>query len=134
MPSSELYVAIYCNDSGIYKHWALFVDGPTDEEKLVFNILGSSTQYRFEMEESNAFLDPTLIEVFPLCDVDSSKIDAIKDAAQNAVIHNESPGYNCQDYVLELLDDLEAKGIISRNDVEYAKNKQGVKDKQEGLA
>lgn len=60
-------------------------------------------------------------------------MDAIKDAAQNAPIHNEYPGYNCQDYVLDLLDDLEEKGIIDKKDKKYQQKKEIVKSKQEGL-
>ncbi|EEQ85840.2 uncharacterized protein BDCG_09109 [Blastomyces dermatitidis ER-3] len=91
------------------------------------------TRYRFEMEISNAHKSATLLETIHLCDVDNSKISAIKDAAENAVIHNEYPGYNCQDYVLELLDVLEEKNIIDKNETNYKHNKRVVQGKQEGL-
>lgn len=96
--------------------------------------MGSSTRYRFETRNSDARQSNSLVELVYLCDVDPSKISAIKDAAKNAVIHNEYPGYNCQDYVLELLDDLEGKGIIDRNHANYTQNKEYLKGKQEGLA
>lgn len=60
-------------------------------------------------------------------------MDAIEEAAEQAPIHNEYPGYNCQDYILELLDDLEAKRIIDGKDVSYKKKKGVVQNKQEGL-
>ncbi|GBF60941.1 hypothetical protein TMEN_3403, partial [Trichophyton mentagrophytes] len=63
-----------------------------------------------------------------------SKIGTIKDAAKNIIIHNEYSGYNCQDYVLELLDNLEEKNIIDKNEVNYRYNKEAVRGKQEGLA
>ena len=88
--------------------------------------MGSSTRYRFEMRNSNARKSKTLSELVYLCDVPASKVNAIKDAAKNAVIHNKFPGYNCQDYVVELLDDFA--------DATYASNKANVKSKQEGLA
>ncbi|OJD25982.1 hypothetical protein ACJ73_02646 [Blastomyces percursus] len=96
-------------------------------------IMGSSTRYRFEIKNSNVHKSATLLEIIHLCNVDSSKISVIKDAAENAVIHNEYPGYNCQDYVLELLADLEAKDIIDKNEMNYNHNKWTVRDKQEGL-
>jgi len=86
------------------------------------------------MRSSNAHKSATLSEIVHLCDVDASTIAAIKDAAETAVIHNESPGYNCQDYVLDLLDDLEEKNIIDGNNANYRKNKGAVTGKQEGLA
>lgn len=54
-------------------------------------------------------------------------------AAESAPIYNEYPGYNCQDYVLELLSDLEAKGIIDCKDAEYEKKKAELSKRQEGL-
>ncbi|KAI2844078.1 hypothetical protein CBS147321_7948 [Aspergillus niger] len=130
--TSGLHVAIY-NDGGIYKHWSLFIDGPTDPEKTILHIMGSSTRYRFEMRNSNARNSTTLLELVYLCHVDNSKISAIKDAAQEITIHNEAPGYNCQDYILELLDELEEKKIIDRSNASYKRNRKKVEDKQEGL-
>lgn len=133
MPSTAgLYVAIYHND-GLYKHWSLFIEGPTDEEKIIFHIMGSSTRFRFEMRHSDARKSARLFELIHLYDVDVSKIGAIKTAAANEVVHNEFPGYNCQDYVLELLDTLEKQGIIDGKNADYKRKKDIVKSKQEGF-
>jgi len=101
--------------------------------------MGSSTNYRFEMRTStNPARDEseTLSELIHLCDVPTAKITAIKEKAQELPIHNEYPGYNCQDYVLELLDELEEdeNGIINGNDQGYMERKEAVRNKQEGLA
>ncbi|PYI05342.1 hypothetical protein BO78DRAFT_447680, partial [Aspergillus sclerotiicarbonarius CBS 121057] len=128
--TSALHVAIY-NGGGVYKHWSLFIDGPT--EKTILNIVGSSTRYRFEERDSNARESATLVELVYLCDVDDSKISAIKDAADKMTIRNEAPGYNCQDYILDLLDHLEGKSIINGNNANYKKNRETVEGKQEGL-
>lgn len=63
----------------------------------------------------------------------NSHANAIEDAAENMTIHNEAPGYNCQDYVLELLDDLEERGFIDKEDADYRKNRMALERKQEGL-
>ncbi|KAF4235220.1 hypothetical protein CNMCM8980_003605 [Aspergillus fumigatiaffinis] len=133
MPStSGLYVAIY-EDGGVYKHWSLFIDGPTALEKTIVHIVGSSTRYRFQERNSNARESASLVEMVYLCDVPNSKINAIVRAAEKTIIHNEFPGYNCQDYVLDLLDALEEEGIVSPNDANYKKNRKTVESKQEGL-
>lgn len=131
--TASLSVAIY-NDEGVYKHWGLLIDGPTDAEKIILNAMGSSTRYYFEVTSLNARDPATLSELVYLCDVDASMIGRVVEAGKNAIIHNEFPGYNCQDYVLELLDDLEMKRIINGADMEYRKNKAVVQSKQEGLA
>lgn len=134
MPSPVgLHVAIYKEDEGVYKHWGLFVDGPTKDEKIVFQIEGSSTRFRFEREFSNPRTSEGLLELIYLCHVPVDNIGAIDQAAEGATIHNEYPGYNCQDYVLELLGDLERKGLIDGGDVRYRKQKDLVESKQEGL-
>ena len=53
--------------------------------------------------------------------------------ARAATIHNEAPGYNCQDYVLELLDALEEEELINGNDANYQRQKALIHSKQEGL-
>lgn len=73
-------------------------------------------------------------EIVPLCRVDSSKIRVIEAVAQNAEIHNEAPGYNCQDFVLQLLGLLEDEGVIDGSDGRYQRNKTAVESKVEGLA
>lgn len=134
MPSTAgIYVAIY-DDGAIYKHWRLFIDGPGDSEKTILHIMGSSTNYRFEMRNSDARKSDGILELIHMCNVKVSDIPAIKEAGKNAVIHNEFPGYNCQDYVLELLDGLETRGIIDGANKEYKNRKKNVTSKQEGFA
>ncbi|GJP97641.1 hypothetical protein CBS147343_6682 [Aspergillus niger] len=131
--TSGLHVAIFQNHDGVYKHWGLFLDGPTKLEKTVFQIMGSSTRYYFEKLNSDARESADLLGLVHLCDVANSHANAIEDAAENMTIHNEAPGYNCQDYVLELLDDLEERGFIDKEDADYRKNRMALERKQEGL-
>ncbi|KAE8153563.1 hypothetical protein BDV25DRAFT_149090 [Aspergillus avenaceus] len=128
--TTKLHVAIYENE-GVFKHWTLLVTGST-HETIILNIMGSSTRYRFEMRGPDERESRDIIEMIHLCDVDASATGAIIDAAENLEIHNEFPGYNYQDYVLDLLDDLENRGIID-GDAEYARKKEIVRGKQEGL-
>ncbi|CAG8029917.1 unnamed protein product [Penicillium salamii] len=130
--TAGLYVAIY-RDEGVYKHWGLFIDGPTENQRLVLHVEGSSTRFRFDRKFSNARSSQRLSELIHLCDVPISNIAAIDQAAEQAPIHNQYPGYNCQDYVLELLDDLETRRLINGMDAMYKRQKALVAGKQEGL-
>lgn len=132
MPSTApIFVAID-EDSGVYKHWSLFIDGPNEMEKTVLHIMGSSTNYWFEMRNSNPRHLESVVELIHMWDVKLSDIPVIKNAARNAVIHNEFPGYNCQDYVMEFLDDLVARGIIDGADKEYENRRAYLSSKLEG--
>lgn len=56
-----------------------------------------------------------------------------KNPPQRLPIHNEHLRYNCQDYVLELLDGLEERGITGGTDAIYQKQKEVVTTQQEAL-
>lgn len=68
-----------------------------------------------------------------MCDVPLWRADAIIQAAVDLPVHNQYPGYNSQEYVLELLEDLEEKGLINDLDPTFIRQKGNVMHKQEGL-
>ncbi|EAS31898.3 uncharacterized protein CIMG_07377 [Coccidioides immitis RS] len=76
-----LYVIIF-DDGGVYKHWSLFIDGPTDAEKIILHVMSSSTRYCFDMRNSNTHKSATLLEMIHLCNMDTSKISMIKNVAK----------------------------------------------------
>jgi hypothetical protein len=61
------------------------------------------------------------VELFHIYDVDTSKFGVIRDAAESVPVEDQYPGYSCQDYVSQPLDDLESKEIIDENDADYGR-------------
>lgn len=129
MPTVGIYVSISEGD-GIYKHWAIFIDGPN--EKALLQVKGSDGRFRYEPETEDVRQSPTLVELIHLCDVDDAKASTIKALASGVNLKSESPGWNCQDYVLDLLGILEAKKIV-KGDEDYLKQKAHVVGQLEGL-
>lgn len=129
----SIYVAIY-NDGGVYKHWGLFIDEPQEADKMLLHVKGSDGRFRYEPEARDARRSASLVELVYLCGVNVTKISAIKSAASKVIVHNEVRGWNCQDYVLDLLDALEKEAIVSNQDAGYRNQKILVRGKQEGLA
>ncbi|PWY94573.1 hypothetical protein BO94DRAFT_609984 [Aspergillus sclerotioniger CBS 115572] len=131
-PLADIYVVIYQNN-GLYNHWSLFIDGPTEEEKLLLHIEGRPQHFRFESKYSNAHKSAKVLEMIKMCRVAVSKTAEIEKIAEEQEVKNQYAGYNCQDYNIELLDRLEECGLIDRTDPDYKEKKELVKSKQKGL-
>ncbi|KAJ6014861.1 hypothetical protein N7540_009452 [Penicillium herquei] len=94
--------------------------------KLLLYVEGFSKNFRFDRQFADPRDSETFSELIHLCDVPVSHIAPIDQAAEEAEeaeVHNEFAGYNCQDYVLELLDDLEARKLLNGKDTQYKKQK-----------
>jgi hypothetical protein len=109
--TTGIHIAIFY-EVGVYKHWALFLDGDTDDKKLIVSITGSSPRCLFAIRKSNPRNDDKLAELIHMCDFPLWSADAIIQAAVDLPVHNQYPGHNSQEYVLEILEDLEDKGLI----------------------
>ncbi|OQE47429.1 hypothetical protein PENCOP_c001G07666 [Penicillium coprophilum] len=128
-----IYAAISTSD-GVYKHWGIFIDAPQEEDKVLLQVTGSDGRFRYELEIRDVRQSKKLLELLPLYDMDVAKIDSIKSVASQVTVHNEIRGWNCQDYVLDLLEALEKEGIGNSKDASYKKQKNLLHGKQEGLA
>ncbi|CAK42517.1 hypothetical protein AlacWU_02471 [Aspergillus niger] len=116
-----LYVIIVPGD-GELKHWILCIDAPTWTEKPMVHLVGSPTYYRVEARFLTRNDERRIIKRVNLCDIPNAQnvYDDIIDAGEWAEIDNQDPSYNSQIYILELLDDLEHRGIVSMNDPSMA--------------
>ncbi|KAK9642445.1 hypothetical protein HCH54_007879 [Aspergillus fumigatus] len=132
MSTIKVYVAI-SDDGGVYKHWALFLDEPEADETLL-NARGSDGRFRYETEKRDVRHDQSLVELVYLCSVDVAKANMIRDIARSIPVHNEISGWNCQDYVLDLLDELEVRRVMGSEDEVYRMQRTFIAGKQEGLA
>ncbi|GLA31865.1 hypothetical protein AnigIFM63326_010777 [Aspergillus niger] len=110
-----LYVIIVPGD-GELKHWILYIDAPTWTEKPMVHLVGSPTYYRVEARFLTRNDERRIIKRVNLCDIPNAQnvYDDIIDAGEWAEIDNQDPSYNSQIYILELLDDLEHRGIHFR--------------------
>ncbi|PGH04720.1 hypothetical protein AJ79_06999 [Helicocarpus griseus UAMH5409] len=141
MSQTPIYTAIL-NDGTIYKHWTLFIDAPPPHQKLSLNALGSSEGvFRYECTEitganNNPRDNPGLEQLYHLCDIDTADAGKVRDVAGQLKIRNEVKGWNCQDFVLDLLEALEEKGIVDteRGDGRYGERKERLRGMQDGLA
>ncbi|KAJ5209140.1 hypothetical protein N7449_003519 [Penicillium cf. viridicatum] len=97
-------------------------------------VAGSGGRFRYELETTDVRRSGRLMELLPLYDVDVAEISSIKTVASQVTVHNEIRGWNCQDYILDLLEALETEAIVNSKDARYKKQKDWLHGKQEGLA
>ncbi|KAJ5688702.1 hypothetical protein N7462_003094 [Penicillium macrosclerotiorum] len=133
MSTIPIYVAILPGE-GAFNHWGLFIDGTTDQDKALLQVKGSDGQFKYEPETRDARQSEGLIELFYLCHVGVIKVEEIKAAADQATIYNDIPGWNCQDYVIDLLEELQEKAIMGNQNQDFEKQMVLLRGKQEGLA
>ncbi|KAJ5730390.1 uncharacterized protein N7483_004898 [Penicillium malachiteum] len=132
--SCSLYVSMKNGESeASYKYWGLFINSPTTHQQLVLHVEGFSKNFRFDRQLADPRDSDNFSELIHLCNVPVSHITLIDQPAEEAEVHNEFAGYNCQDYVLQLSDDLEARKLINGKDAQYKKQKALVASKQEGF-
>ncbi|KAL3467179.1 hypothetical protein BJX64DRAFT_249003 [Aspergillus heterothallicus] len=113
-------------------HWSLYIEADKDEDKTIIHDLGACQRYFPDIRTpSDARLSASLVEICPLCNVDVSKIEALKNIAYATPIRNDEAGYSCQDYVHDILDRLEDNLIIDPTDGAYERNKRLVAGKRE---
>ncbi|KAI9825691.1 MAG: hypothetical protein M1832_001035 [Thelocarpon impressellum] len=103
----QLHVAIY-NQGVMFKHWAVFIDGPLP---VVVDAPGTYGQLRQETRledprESNKFE-----ELIPVCKVRVDDIPRVCSYARR-LPRNTSPAWNCQTFVVDLLVKCQEEAIL----------------------
>ncbi|KAJ5109277.1 hypothetical protein N7456_005952 [Penicillium angulare] len=122
-------VATYKNP-GIL-HWSLFIE-TEGVDKTIIQVLGARQKYFPDIRRApDARISDSLIELLPLCRIDASKIEVLKNIAYDTPIRNDLTDWSCQDYVLAVLDRLEEASIINTMDGNYIRRKEEVAAKRE---
>lgn len=120
MSYPSLYVAIWKPlYGGNYQHWALYIDDA--EEPLVIEVVGehpnfepSTSKFRAEDFPGRSFLMRHYLGA-----ISKNDIPGICEIASTVAVDNETVQWDCQDYVLEILDALEEEYFLDRDEEEY---------------
>ncbi|KAJ5689001.1 hypothetical protein N7462_003393 [Penicillium macrosclerotiorum] len=117
MPDPRLYVAFYRPWEGNYTNWALYIDD--ENESIIFEVLGQHPYFkrnvRFTRPEYSAdFLGKEYVGV-----IRRSDIPYIWNIAASVYVDNETVEWDCQDYVLDILDRLVDEFILNEWDEDY---------------
>ena len=122
----DLYIAIYPRGA-MYKHWALFVDNSLDY--TMFHVDGSEGQYRFDERKKDPRTSSRNPELIKVTTIRQGKIPILRQYARDQPL-NRGHGWNCQDYVVELIEKAKKEKIITVTDNKMVE----IRSKIEGLA
>ncbi len=116
---AKLYIAIYKPRYGNYKHWALFLEA--ESEHFIFEVIGehgSFTKNTVKGSPTKSNRHETSILVATINEQD---VPEVRKSVALAEIDNETTEWNCQDYVIEVLERLYDECVIDEDDKSYKK-------------
>lgn len=118
MSYPKLYVAFFRPQYGNYQHWGLCLDDD-DEEQLMFEVSGEHPNFERNIEKQppeqlEGFLRRVYVAV-----ISKTDIETVKQVAQTVPVDNETVEWDCQEYVLDMLDRLEDEFVLDRDDEDY---------------
>lgn len=128
MVPPKLYVVFYRPRYGNYQHWGLYLDD--EEESLIFEVTGEHPRFernvvRARPERSRSFLQKLFVAV-----ISKDDIEPIKYVAKTVPVDNETVEWDCQEYVLDLLDKLEDEFILEKDDEDYRDARETLMEKR----
>lgn len=126
---ARVYVARYnSTDQRDPDHWAIYIDEPSGEESIhqivdKFENGGyrvASTRYDTRPERSTLFKEKVLVG-----NLSRSAVSHARDLIQTQPVNNRESTWNCQSWVMEALENLEAKSYIRlrSEDMHYLRGK-----------
>lgn len=122
----KLYVAMFRPEAGNYEHWALYLDH--SPEHTIYEVIGDSPTFQPSVSSgkpTSSLRHRRSIFVYDIIAVD---IPALEKAISTMEPDNSTSHWNCQDYVIEILDKLEEEFIIDGDDEEFISAKEEVKE------
>jgi hypothetical protein len=130
MSSIILWVVRYSPPFENYFHWALYVDDANNP--IIFQVVGGHPFFKSEVvktrpERSSHYVDRIFVGYIRQGDV-----NIISAKASRAFVDNDTVEWDCQDYVLDLLDILEEQFIVDPEDEEYQYVRDELLDKRGG--
>lgn len=121
MAPAKLYVVMYRPRWGNYEHWALYLDN--DDEHTIYEVIDEHPRFKKNEgkgrpQHSNRYLRSYQVGTINTDDISTFRSEVAKAKVDNATVH-----WNCQDYVVELVEQLVTECIIDEEDFEKVKSK-----------
>lgn len=121
----NLYVAMYHSAKGIYEHWALFLENDKD---TIYEVIGEIPTFKPNVLFRNPAHTKKHKRNVLLYNIKPNDMPDFENvlAAMKMDKQESNPEWNCQNYIVEVLEALEEKGVINKDDEAYVEAKKQV--------
>ncbi|KAF5856677.1 hypothetical protein ETB97_007034 [Aspergillus alliaceus] len=114
---TSLFVAIYHPRYGNYQHWALHLHTATED--LIFEVDGEHPSFQKMTSHGKPSDSENLIMSLLVSEIGDPDVPTVKAVVDAARVDNETLEWDCQEYVLELLEACEEDAVLDRDDEHY---------------
>ena len=117
MPQARLYVAIYRAVHGNYEHCALYLENGTEHK--IYEVVGEHLQFQPNVVSGKPTSTSRHKKNIGVDDISANDVKELEKVISLAAVKNSVVHWNCQDYVLEILDKLAEECIVDEDEEEY---------------
>ena len=126
MPRARLYVAIYRAVHGNYEHWALYLENGTEHK--VYEVVGEHPQFQPNVVSGKPTSTSRHKKNIVVDDISANDVKELEKVISLTEVKNSVVHWNCQDYVLEILDKLAEECIVDEDEDEYKNARKELKN------
>lgn len=119
----KLYVAMYRPVTGNYEYWALYLDGV----HKIYEVTGQSPHFKRNIVSGKPTSSSRHKRSILVANINASDIAEFQSAVSAIKPDNSVTHWNCQDYVIEILEKLEEECVIDGDTKAYKTAKSRVK-------
>lgn len=112
----KLYIAIYRPRTGNYYHWALYLKSMPPK---IFEVTGSHPEFAQNVVKSKPESTNRHVESIGVGDINDGDVPEFYSIMSKVEVDNDTLDLNCQDYVLEALEELAEECVLDEDDREY---------------
>lgn len=124
----KLFVAFYRPRYGNYQHWALYIE--SGQEHFIFEVIGQHPIFKRNVVMADPKRSRSLRQLLFVAMICDDDIERVKSAAQDVSVDNQTAEWDCQDYVLDILDKLEEDFVLDADDEEYIDAREMLKERR----
>ncbi|KAL4778235.1 hypothetical protein BJX76DRAFT_352770 [Aspergillus varians] len=126
--SPHLYIVFYRPCYGNYQHWALQLE--SNKDGIIFKVVGQHPKFERNILEVRPERSGSFVRKLYVSMLSNSNIKRVKSAARQVPVDNETSKWDCQDYVLEILDRLQDDYILDENNKDYQEARKELRTKR----